>query len=51
MNGHAESVDSEEENEEVPVVSLNSNQHIIPEWMQRGHTSRCRYNSHSVAVH
>ena len=46
-NGYAS--DSDEESEEVPVVSLDRNQHIIPEWMLRGRPSR-RRNSHSVAV-
>lgn len=42
--------DSGEESE-VPVVSLDRNQHIIPEWMLRGRPSRPRHNSHSVAIH
>jgi inositol-hexakisphosphate kinase len=43
--------ETEEENDEVPVVSLDRNQHIIPEWMLRGRATRPRHNSHSVAVH
>lgn len=46
--------ESDSEDEEVPEVSLDRNQHIIPQWMLRGSgrssQHRPRHNSHSVAV-
>lgn len=54
----ANGYETDSEDEEVPEVSLDRNQHIIPQWMLRGtgrmgsssHHHRPRHNSYSVAV-